>query len=130
MNATKKAAEKLNENLLDMFYATDVGFRVSRSVDETGQESCLIKLDHRDPCDEVIESHGIKILIDPASAASLRDRELDYRDDFSGGFLFKEPKRRWIAEKSEALFNRFLVTANDIIILSTSFMDRIVLIWH
>lgn len=88
MNTSRRAARKLNEKLIGMFYAEDIGFRVINSFDEP-YKIITIKLDKRCPGDEVIEINGVKILLDPVSAAALKNCELDYSTAPETGFLIK-----------------------------------------
>ena len=44
------------------------------------------------PHDEVIEQHGIKVVVDPAAIMFLIDTELDYKEEkLASGFVFKNP---------------------------------------
>lgn len=62
------------------------GFQYGLMIDEgEGDESA----------DQVIESNGIKLLIDPISARYLRGAEVDFVDNLTGGgFTIKNPNAK------------------------------------
>jgi Fe-S cluster assembly iron-binding protein IscA len=54
-----------------------------------GEATFSIKLDRQHRGDQVIESNGVKVFLDPASAARISDYQLDYQDEPDGGFFLK-----------------------------------------
>jgi Fe-S cluster assembly iron-binding protein IscA len=87
ITTSERAAQKLKETLIHKWFDIGFGFRVMKDTNDSGAITCSIKLDNKHAGDQVIESHGIKVFLDPISAAQLRDWELDYRDEPSQGFL-------------------------------------------
>ncbi|OGO39713.1 MAG: hypothetical protein A2147_05905 [Chloroflexi bacterium RBG_16_57_8] len=87
MTTTERAAQKLKENLVRRFLDGGIGFRVISNGLDPSHEELSLKVDKASPTDTVMESHGIKILLDPDSASALGDCELDYNDDSGGFFL-------------------------------------------
>jgi len=88
MNTSRRAAKALNEKLTGMFYAEDIGFRVMKNSDGPDKD-ITIMLDKKSHGDEVIETSGIKLFLDPEVAVSLKNCELDYRATPEAGFLIK-----------------------------------------
>jgi len=89
VNTTNKAAKRLREHLIDKCFEAGVGFRVFVNSGESGKATFGIKLDRERPQDQIIESNGVKLFLDPASAARISDYQLDYRDEPDGGFLLR-----------------------------------------
>ncbi len=55
------------------------GFQYGMEIEHEQQEN-----------DEIFESHGVRVLIDPISIIYLRGATIDF-DDFQGGFSIKNP---------------------------------------
>jgi Fe-S cluster assembly iron-binding protein IscA len=89
MTASEKAVQKLEDYLIRRCLDAGLGFRVANDSHEPGHAVLVVKLDNEHTGDEVITSHGIRIFVDPASAALLKDCELDYLDEPTGGFCLK-----------------------------------------
>ena len=87
VNTTNKAAKRLREHLIDKCFEAGIGFRMLVNSGESGKATFSIKLDRERPQDQIIESNGVKLFLDPASAAQIGDYQLDYRDEPGGGFL-------------------------------------------
>lgn len=87
MTASERAAQELKETLMRKWFDMGLGFRLIKDTNDTGAGICSIKLDNKQADDEVIESHGIKVFLDPISAAQLNDYELDYLDGPGQGFI-------------------------------------------
>lgn len=70
-----------------------VGLRVGvRTSGCSGMAYTLEFADEMAEGDQIFESHGVKVLIDPKSLAYLDGTELDYtREGLSEGFKFKNP---------------------------------------
>jgi Fe-S cluster assembly iron-binding protein IscA len=90
VSTSNRAAEQLREQLIDKCSEIGIGFRMLVSTDEFGQTNFSIKLDRRHQEDEVIETNGVKIFLDSASAARISDYQLDYQDELDGGFFLKK----------------------------------------
>ena len=59
------------------------------NASESGKANFIIKLDRQHQGDEVIESNGVKVFWDPASATRISDYQLDYEDEPDGGFFLR-----------------------------------------
>ena len=89
VNTTNKAAKRLREHLIDKCFEVGIGFRVFVNSSESGKSTFSIKLDRERPQDQIIESNGVKLFLDPASAARISDYQLDYLDEPDDGFFLK-----------------------------------------
>lgn len=73
-----------------------IGLRLG--VRTTGCSGLAYKLEYVDesaPEDQVFESHGVKVFIDPKSLAYLDGTQLDYtRDGLNEGFRFSNPNEK------------------------------------
>ena len=71
------------------------GFGIRLGVKTSGCSGMAYKLEFVDQTedeDEVFESHGVKVVIDPKSLAYLDGTELDYaREGLNEGFKFNNP---------------------------------------
>ena len=74
------------------------GMGLRLGVKTTGCSGLAYKLEFADAPnaeDQLFESHGVKVLIDPKSLAYLEGTELDYtREGLNEGFKFNNPKER------------------------------------
>lgn len=87
MTTTERAAQKLKEDLIRRFLDGGIGFRVISSGQDASHSDLSLKVDKESPDDMVVESHGIRLLLDPESAAALDQYELDYKDDTGDFFV-------------------------------------------
>jgi iron-sulfur cluster assembly protein len=73
-----------------------IGLRLG--VRTTGCSGLAYKLEFADaanPEDQLFESHGVKVLVDPKSLAYLEGTELDYqREGLNEGFKFVNPNEK------------------------------------
>ncbi len=86
MTVSKRAAQKLRDDLIQRFFGAGIGFRVSAK----SPGPVRIELDRPAPGDVVSEFHGVRVLVDPPTTAVLKQYELDYVDGPGGGFCLKE----------------------------------------
>jgi len=89
VRTSSKAAERLREQLINKCFEAGIGFRMLANTSGSGEATFSIKLGRQHRGDEVIESNGIKVFLDPASAARISDYQLDYQDAPDGGFFLK-----------------------------------------
>ncbi len=89
VSASSKAVAKLREQLIHTCFQAGIGFRMVVNTDKSGKATFNIKLDRQRQGDEVMESNGIKVFLDPAGAAQISDYQLDYQDEPDGGFFLK-----------------------------------------
>jgi len=98
VSTSNEAAKWLREQLVSKCFEAGIGFRMLVSTGESGKATFSIKIDRQHRGDEVIESNGIKVFLDPASAARISDYQLDYQDEPDGGFFLRamqEAKGGW-----------------------------------
>ena len=76
VTTSNRAARHLREQLIHKCF-------------EVGQPNFSIKVDRQHQEDEVIESNGVRVFLDPASAAQISDFQLDYQDGPGGGFYLE-----------------------------------------
>jgi iron-sulfur cluster assembly accessory protein len=97
INVTPLAAEKITELLVDE-QKTGAALRVF--VQGGGcsgfQYGLMIEEGGASPdSDTVIESHGVKLFVDPISARYLKGAEVDFIDNLSGGgFTIRNPNAK------------------------------------
>lgn len=86
-NAAKHVARYLDRR------GKGIGLRLG--VKTTGCSGLAYKLEYVDelmPEDEVFESHGVKVIVDPKSLAYIDGTELDFaREGLNEGFRFNNP---------------------------------------
>jgi iron-sulfur cluster assembly protein len=74
------------------------GLGLRLGVKTTGCSGMAYKLEFADaanPEDQLFESHGVKVLIDPKSLVYLEGTELDYtREGLNEGFKFNNPNEK------------------------------------
>ena len=93
INVTPSAASKITE-LLQEENKTDAGLRVF--VQGGGcsgfQYGLMIEENGQGAGDQVFESHGVKLFVDPISIRYLKGAEVDFVDTVTGGgFTIKNP---------------------------------------
>lgn len=97
INVTSTAAEKITELLVE---ENKVGAGLRVFVQGGGcsgfQYGLMIDEGEGDgDSDQVIESQGVRLLVDPISARYLRGAEVDFIDNVSGGgFTIKNPNAK------------------------------------
>ena len=89
VSISNEAAAKLREQLIHKCFQAGIGFRMCVNTDKSGRATFSIKLDRQHQRDKVIDSGGLKVLLDPSSATQISDRQIDYLDEPDGGFFLK-----------------------------------------
>jgi len=89
VSVTSKAVLRLREQLVQKCFEAGIGFRMLVNASELGKTTFSIKVDRQHQEDEVIESNGVRVFLDPDSAAQISDFQLDYQDGADGGFYLK-----------------------------------------
>jgi len=91
---TRKAAEHVDRYLQKR--GKGVGLRLGvRTTGCSGMAYKLEYVDQPDEADQVFESHGVKVYVDPKSLAYIDGTELDYaREGLNEGFRFRNPNEK------------------------------------
>ena len=95
MTVTPTAAERVKA-LIDGRGKPTVGVRIGvRSKGCSGLSYTLEFADKQEPLDEVIDTQGIKLLIDAKASLFLIGTEMDYEEEkLKSGFVFKNPNEK------------------------------------
>lgn len=93
MDISEKAAQKLKDNLLHRFSNFGVGFRIAKVDSKNVQPTLDIKVDRKQPGDKIIDSYGIRIFIDPSTATTLENSELDL-DENNDTLYIRNPMKK------------------------------------
>jgi len=95
MSVTPAAAERAKA-LIESRGKPTVGIRIGvRSKGCSGMSYTLEFADKQEPMDEVVETGGIKLLIDPKASLFLIGTEMDYEEEkLKQGFVFKNPNEK------------------------------------
>jgi len=95
MSVTPAAAERVKA-LIDGRSKATVGIRIGvRSKGCSGMSYTLEFADKQEPMDEVVDTQGIKLLIDPKASLFLIGTEMDYEEEkLKSGFVFKNPNEK------------------------------------
>ncbi len=95
MSVTPAAAERVKA-LIDGRGKPTAGIRIGvRSKGCSGLSYTLEFADKQEPMDEVIDTQGIKLLIDPKASLFLIGTEMDYEEEkLKSGFVFKNPNEK------------------------------------
>ena len=95
MSVTPAAAERAKA-LIESRGKPTVGIRIGvRSKGCSGMSYTLEFADKQEPMDEVVETGGIKLLIDPKASLFLIGTEMDYEEEkLKSGFVFKNPNEK------------------------------------
>jgi iron-sulfur cluster assembly protein len=95
MTVTSVAAERVKA-LIDGRGKPTVGIRIGvRSKGCSGLSYTLEFADKQEPLDEVIDTQGIKLLIDAKASLFLIGTEMDYEEEkLKSGFVFKNPNEK------------------------------------
>lgn len=92
LTLTDAAAARIQE-IMDAAEAQYIGVRIGVTKGGcAGMEYVMDYATEADPLDEIVESNGIKILIEPKSILFLLGSEIDYQvDKLSSKFVFRNP---------------------------------------
>ena len=94
MKLTERAAERIKALMADQGAGT-IGMRLGvKKGGCAGMEYTMSWTAKQDPLDEVVESHGARVLIDPKAVMYLLGTEMDYKTDkLSAQFVFSNPNQ-------------------------------------
>ena len=92
---TEAAAQRVQE-LLDKRGKPSIGIRIGvRSKGCSGLSDTLEYADSKDPMDELVEQHGVTVLIDPKATLFILGTEMDYVEEkLQSGFVFRNPNEK------------------------------------
>jgi len=95
MTVTLAAVERI-KSLIENRGKPTVGIRIGvRSKGCSGLSYTLEYADSHQPMDEVVETEGVKILIDPKASLFLIGTEMDYAEEkLKSGFVFRNPNEK------------------------------------
>lgn len=95
LTITETAAERV-KTMLEKREKPSFGIRIGiRSKGCTGLSYTLEFADEKWPYDEIIEAHGVKVLIDPKAVMFLIGSQMDYVEEkLSSGFVFQNPNEK------------------------------------
>ena len=95
MTVTPSAAERAKA-LIEGRGKPTAGIRIGvRTKGCSGMSYTLEFADKQEPMDEVVETAGIKLLIDPKASLFLIGTEMDYEEEkLKSGFVFKNPNEK------------------------------------
>jgi iron-sulfur cluster assembly protein len=95
MSVTPAAVEQIKA-LIEKRGKPTAGIRIGvRSKGCSGLSYTLEYADGPQPMDEVVETGGVKLLIDPKASLFLIGTEMDYAEEkLKSGFVFKNPNEK------------------------------------
>jgi iron-sulfur cluster assembly protein len=95
MSVTPAAAERVKA-LIDKRGKATTGIRIGvRSKGCSGMSYTLEYAEQQEPMDEVVETEGVKLLIDPKASLFLIGTVMDYEEDkLKAGFVFRNPNEK------------------------------------
>ena len=95
MSVTPAAAERV-KSLIDGRGKPTVGIRIGvRSKGCSGMSYTLEFADSQQPMDEIVDTQGVKLLIDPKASLFLIGTEMDYEEEkLKSGFVFRNPNEK------------------------------------
>ena len=95
MTVTPAAAERARA-LIDGRGKPTAGIRIGvRTKGCSGMSYTLEFADSQQPMDEVVDTQGVKILIDPKASLFLIGTEMDYEEEkLKSGFVFRNPNEK------------------------------------
>ena len=95
INLTEAAAKRV-QDLLSKRGKQSIGIRIGvRSKGCSGLSYTLEYADKREPMDELVEQHGVTVLIDPKATLFILGTEMDYVEEkLQSGFVFRNPNEK------------------------------------
>ncbi len=95
MSVSPAAAERVKA-LIEGRGKPTAGIRIGvRSKGCSGMSYTLEFADKQEPMDEVVDTQGIKLLIDPKASLFLIGTEMDYEEEkLKSGFVFRNPNEK------------------------------------
>lgn len=95
LTLTEAAAQRI-KILLEGREKPSYGIRIGlRSKGCSGLSYTLEFADEKGPYDEVVEAHGVKVLIDPKAIMFILGSQMDFVEDkLSSGFVFQNPNEK------------------------------------
>jgi iron-sulfur cluster assembly protein len=95
MKVTPAAAERVKA-LIESRGKPTAGIRIGvRTKGCSGLSYTLEFADSQQPMDEVVETEGVKLLVDPKASLFLIGTEMDYEEEkLKSGFVFKNPNEK------------------------------------
>lgn len=95
LTMTERAADRVKA-LLAARGKPSVGIRIGiRTKGCSGLSYTLEYADEKGPLDEVVEEHGVTLLIDPKATMFILGTEMDYVEEkLQSGFVFKNPNEK------------------------------------
>jgi iron-sulfur cluster assembly protein len=95
MSVTPAAAERARA-LIEGRGKPTVGIRIGvRSKGCSGMSYTLEYAEKQEPMDEVVDTEGVKLLIDPKASLFLIGTVMDYEEDkLKSGFVFRNPNEK------------------------------------
>ena len=95
MSVTPAAAERVKA-LIEGRGKPTVGIRIGvRSKGCSGMSYTLEFAESQQPMDEIVDTQGVKLLIDPKASLFLIGTEMDYEEEkLKSGFVFRNPNEK------------------------------------
>ena len=95
MTVTPAAAERVKA-LIEGRDKPTVGIRIGvRSKGCSGMSYTLEFAESQQPMDEIVDTQGVKLLIDPKASLFLIGTEMDYEEEkLKSGFVFRNPNEK------------------------------------
>ena len=95
MSVTPAAAERVKA-LIEGRGKPTVGIRIGvRSKGCSGMSYTLEFAESQQPMDEIVEQHGVTVLIDPKATLFILGTEMDYVEEkLQSGFVFRNPNEK------------------------------------
>jgi iron-sulfur cluster assembly protein len=95
MTVTPAAAERVKA-LIEKRGKETAGIRIGvRTKGCSGMSYTLEYADQQEPMDEVVDSEGVKLLIDPKASLFLIGTVMDYEEEkLKSGFVFRNPNEK------------------------------------
>ncbi len=100
---TEAAAKRVQE-LLSNRGKPSLGIRIGvRSKGCSGLSYTLEYADEKQPADELVEQHGVTVLIDPKATLFILGTEMDYVEEkLQSGFVFRNPNEKGRCGRGES----------------------------